>query len=145
VALARKTRFEGLVIDSSISDAVRKRAGNVCEYCRMPQSAHVLTFPVDHIIARQHDGPTSLENLALSCVRCNSYKGPNIAGLSPTSRELTRLYHPRQDNWNDNFAFSGPTIVGLSEIGKTTIELLQMNHPDYIALRESLIAEGSFS
>ena len=35
----------------------------------MPQAAHVLTFPVDHIIARQHGGETTFDNLALSCVR----------------------------------------------------------------------------
>ena len=110
----------------------------------MPQAAHVLTFPVDHIIARQHDGPTSLENLALSCVRCNSYKGPNIAGLTPNSRELTRLFHPRQDAWNEHFRFDGPAIIGTTEVGSTTVELLQMNHPDYLILRESLMAEGLF-
>lgn len=97
---------------------------------------------MDHIIARQHDGPTSLENLALSCARCNSYKGPNIAGLVPGSQKLVRLYHPRKDNWDDNFVFQGPKIVGITDIGKTTVKLLQMNHADYLALRESLISEG---
>ena len=145
MALACETCLEGLVIDSSIAKAVRERAGNVCEYCRMPQSVHILTFPIDHFIARQHDSPTALENLALSCVRCNSYKGPNIAGLIPDSQELTRLYHPRKDNWDAHFKFQGPEILGISDIGSTTIKLLRMNQADYIALRKSLIAEGLFS
>ena len=75
-------------------------------------------------------------------VRCNSYKGPNIAGLTSDSQKLPRLFHPRQDRWEDHFVFQGPEIVGISDIGKTTVKLLQMNHADYIALRESLIAEG---
>jgi hypothetical protein len=35
----------------------------------MPQSCYpTVPFPIDHIIARQHGGSTSLENLALSCL-----------------------------------------------------------------------------
>ncbi|TWT38710.1 hypothetical protein Enr8_04040 [Blastopirellula retiformator] len=105
----------------------------------MPQSAHVLTFPVDHIIARQHGGETVLENLALSCVRYNSDKGPNSAGIAPQSQILTRLFHPRDDRWDDHFTLDGALIHGITSIGRTTVELLQMNHQDYVTLRASLI------
>lgn len=106
--------------------------------------AHVLTFPIDHIIARQHGGNSVLEILALSCVRCNSYKGPNIAGIDPLSGELTRLYHPRCDLWREHFEIDKNLIVGISNVGRTTVNLFQMNQPDYLALRESLIAEKLF-
>ncbi len=99
-------------------------------------------FPVDHIIARQHDGETFLDNLALSCVRYNSYKEPNIAGLDPKSGALTRLFHPRQDRWADHFEFPQDEIVGLTDIGMTTARLLQLHHPDSVALRQPLIEEG---
>ena len=127
-----------------MKEIVRERAGERCEYCRMPQKAHLLTFPIDHIIARQHGGPTTLENLALSCVRCNSYKGPNISGMDPFTEEMTRLFHPRTDIWDEHFQLVGANIKGLSGVGRTTVSLMQMNHPDYIALRESLIAEDMF-
>lgn len=131
-------------MDAALVEAIRRRAADACEYCRMPQQAHLLTFPIDHIIAQQHGGETEPENLAFSCVRCNSYKGPNIAGLDPHNRELTRLYNPRSDAWEEHFTIRGCLIVGLTPIGRTTVGLLQMNHPDYLALRESLIAEGLF-
>lgn len=131
-------------MDAAIAAEVRERAGQVCEYCRMPQAAHVRTFPVDHIIAQQHQGPTTLDNLALSCTRCNSHKGPNIAGIDPQSGELTRLFHPRTDRWTEHFQISGPYIVGTTAIGRTTVELFTMNDPDYVLLRESLIEEGLF-
>lgn len=131
-------------MDAELAQAVRQRAGNACEYCHMPQVAHLLTFPLDHIIARQHGGMTEAENLALSCVRCNSYKGPNIAGLDPNSGELTRLFNPRTDTWTEHFALRSALILGQTDVGRTTIEVLQMNHPDYLALRESLILEGIF-
>ncbi len=130
------------MIRQSPSDTVRARAGNRCEYCRLPQFAHVLTFPIDHVIAKQHGGEDDLDNLALSCVRCNSYKGPNIAGIDPISRELTRLFHPRRDTWIAHFLVDGPKLVGITNVGRVTIELLQMNHPDYLALRASLLQEG---
>ena len=41
----------------------------MCEYCRMPESNYLtVPFPIDHIIARQHGGSTTLDNLALSCL-----------------------------------------------------------------------------
>jgi len=131
-------------MNSAIIKSVGMRAGGCCEYCLMPQVVHVLTFPIDHVIARQHGGETIQSNLALSCTRCNSYKGPNIAGLDPESGALSRLFHPRTDAWNDHFHLVGPMIQGLTPIGRTTVFVLQFNHADSIALRSSLIAEGIF-
>jgi HNH endonuclease len=69
---------------------VRERTAHACEYCRMSQ-AHYATvpFPIDHIIARQHGGRTTLGNLALSCLHDNFHKGPNIAGIDPVTRKWT--------------------------------------------------------
>lgn len=131
-------------MDASTLAEVRRRAGDHCEYCQMPQFAHVRTFPVDHIVARQHGGSDDLHNLALSCLRCNSHKGPNLTGLDPLTGDLTPLFHPRQHRWQDHFEWLGPMLVGRTEIGRTTINVLTINHPDYVALRNSLIAEGIF-
>ena len=85
-------------MDAALREHVRQRAGNTCEYCRIHQDQDpFFTFPVDHIIARQHGGKTESENLCLSCYRCNSHKGPNIASIDPDTKELVRLFHPRQD------------------------------------------------
>lgn len=110
----------------------------------MPQAAHILTFPIDHVIARQHGGETVESNLALSCTRCNSFKGPNIAGLDPESGELMRLFSPRTDVWSEHFRIVGSIIQGVTAIGRTTVLVLQINHEDAVALRGSLIAEGIF-
>jgi len=131
-------------MNAALTQCVWSRAGSCCEYCLMPQTVHVLTFPIDHVIARQHGGETVESNLALSCTRCNSYKGPNIAGLDPETGVLTRLLHPRTDAWAAHFRMIGPAIEGLTPIGRTTVFVLQFNHEDYIALRSSLIAEEVF-
>ena len=120
------------------------RARGLCEYCRMPQSASKLTFPIDHIIARQHGGETTPENLAMCCGRCNLSKGPNIAGLDPASKELTRLFHPRKDEWAKHFRYEGVVIVGLTDVGRTTITVLAMNQPHQRAVRQALLDDGVF-
>jgi hypothetical protein len=97
---------------------------------------------VEHILARQHGGQDTLENLALACHRCNVRKGPNLTGLDPETGGLTRLFHPRQDAWPAHFAFDRGQIAGLTAIGRTTARLLQMNTPDRIELRLDLMTAG---
>jgi hypothetical protein len=132
-------------MDAPLRAFVRERAGNRCEYCRIHQDRDpYFTFPVDHIIARQHGGKTVPENLCLSCYRCNSHKGPNIASIDPDTKEMVRLFHPRQDEWVAHFIWQGVVLVGLTPVGRATVGLLAVNHPDYQLLRESLRQEGAF-
>ncbi len=132
-------------MDDTLRDHVRERAANRCEYCRIHQDHDAFfTFHVDHIIAQQHRGPTSADNLALSCYRCNSHKGPNIASIDPDTKAMVPLFHPRRDVWADHFEWNGPLLVGRTPIGRATVALLCINHPDYVLLREELIDEGLF-
>lgn len=103
-----------------------------------------LPFEIDHIVAKKHRGETGQENLSLTCFYCNSYKGPNIAGMDPVSNVVTPLFHPRRDMWADHFRWDGPKLVGLTAIGRTTIDVLRINHPDAVAVRASLIDEEVF-
>lgn len=99
---------------------------------------------MDHIIARKHGGPTKLENLALACFYCNTHKGPNIAGRDVDTEDIVRLYNPRTDHWADHFRWNGPTLVGLTAIGRVTTDVPAINRPEFVNLRESVIAEGRF-
>ncbi len=129
-------------MDKALRSLVRRRAGEICEYCRLPQfSSRYVRFHIEHIIALQHGGASDAENLALACGYCNYHKGPNIAGLDPETNQLLRLFHPRSDSWDDHFAWDG-TTVGLTPIGRTTVELLGMNDWQRVELRENLFALG---
>lgn len=117
----------------------------ICEYCGIHQDQDAFfTFPVDHIIARQHSGKTAADNLCLSCYRCNSHKGPNIASIDSDSGGMVRLFHPRRDDWSEHFEWQEALLAGRTPIGRATVKLLAVNHPDYVLLRESLIDEGTF-
>jgi hypothetical protein len=132
-------------MDERLAQEVRRRAGDVCEYCRVAQASYpTVPFPIDHIIARQHDGPTVASNLALSCLHCNSHKGPNIAGIDPRTKKLTKLFNPRRHKWGRHFRWDGPLVVGRTAIGRVTVAVLALNAPEAVEVREALIEEGIF-
>ena len=124
-------------------EAVRQRAGRRCEYCHLPDFAmESEDFHVEHIIARKHGGKDRLENLAWSCIFCNLYKGPNLASFDPDTGELTRLFNPRGDGWDEHFRLDGTRITGLTPVGRTSVWLLEMNSEILLNLRVSLLREG---
>ena len=120
---------------------VRERANDSCEYCQLPFALHPAPFQLDHIIAKQHGGVSGLDNLALACIHCNRYKGPNLAGIDPETGTLTRLFHPRTDDWNVHFQWNGSEILPLSPIGRVTVLVLFVNDPELVWLRSTLAAE----
>jgi len=131
-------------MEAALEREVRNRAGGFCEYCRFPEAYHRKTFHIDHITAEQHEGLTESKNLALCCSHCNLNKGPNIAGIDPITKRVTRLYSPRKDRWRKHFAWNGAIVVGLTSIGRTTIAVLKMNSGIRVQLRASLISAGLF-
>jgi hypothetical protein len=130
-------------MDESLAEQVRRRANDACEYCRMAQVFYpTVPFPLDHIIALQHRGPTTLGNLALSCLHDNSHKGPNIAGIDPVTKKLTKLFNPRRHKWERHFRWNGPYLVGRTAVGRVTVAVLAMNDPAVVEVRAALLEEG---
>jgi len=131
-------------VNETLIELVWERAHGRCEYCQLPQVFTTCDFEIDHIIAKKHRGRTAASNLALTCFFCNSAKGPNIAGLDPRTQKITPLFHPRRHKWSRHFKWEGPTLVGRTPQGRTTIAVLNINEPEAILLRESLILEDLF-
>ena len=133
-----------LGMDADLVRLVWQRAAGRCEYCHLPQAASGVPFEIEHIIARKHRGRTVAGNTAASGIYCNGYKGPNIAGLDPLTGKLTRLFHPRRHKWDHHFRYEGGILIGRTAIGRTTIEVLRINQPNLVALRETLMEDGEF-
>jgi hypothetical protein len=130
-------------MDAATRQLVRRRAGHRCEYCRLPQdAAPYVTFHIEHIRARQHQGDDDPSNLANACPDCNAKKGPNLTTISPDRGEIVALFNPRVHVWDEHFAMVGPEIVGLTEIGRATVRLLDMNEDERVVMRAELQAEG---
>jgi len=54
------------------------------------------------------------------------------------------LFNPRRHDWAYHFEWDGPRVVGRTPIGRVTVELLDMNEPVRVALRDLLIREDLF-
>jgi hypothetical protein len=125
-------------MNQGLERLVRERAGGRCEYCRLSEAISPVAHVVDHVRARQHHGPTEPANLALACVFCNRFKGPNLSGIDPKSDEITRLFDPRADVWDAHFSMIAGRIVGVTPIGRATVDVLQMNDSLRVAVRQTL-------
>jgi hypothetical protein len=128
----------------SLRQQVHVRASDSCEYCRIPKQFDVLPFQIDHVIAEKHGGETVLSNLALACYNCNAHKGPNIAGRDPETGGLTPLFQPREQIWLEHFQWNGAELLGLTAVGRTSVQVLNINDRDRVELRKILIAAGLF-
>ena len=123
---------------------VAERAQHCCEYCRCQARFATQSFSVEHIKPKSQGGETALDNLALACQGCNSHKYAKTEGYDPVGGERVPLYHPRQQKWSENFRWNDDftLIVGLTPIGRATIETLQLNREGLVNLRRVLYAMG---
>lgn len=123
---------------------VIERAQDRCEYCLIHQDDAVARHQIDHVIADKHGGPTTTENLALSCVLCNLRKSSDLSSVNPESGQITPLYNPRAHRWNEHFRIVGVEILGTTPEGKTTAHFLQFNSSSRLAERRELALTGGF-
>jgi HNH endonuclease len=130
---------------NALRKLVRERAGERCEYCHLPDEfASLARFHVEHVIARKHGGADAPSNRCWSCHRCNLCKSSNLTGIDGSTGRLATLFHPRRQQWNRHFRWSGPSLNGLTATGRATIAVLDINNPRRLELRQHLIAAGVF-
>jgi HNH endonuclease len=127
-------------IPINIQRIIRELSHDYCEYCMLPSNFSTDFFHYEHIIPISLSGETILENLARSCGLCNNNKRDKISHIDPLSQQVVRLYHPRQDIWTDHFQWSDDDLhlVGLTSVGRATIELLKLNRINATNLRKLL-------
>lgn len=132
----------------SVSPAKRKivaeRARYLCEYCFAPQKYSPQSFSVEHILPISKKGSDDLENLALACQGCNSFKSDKIFATDPLNEKKVRLFNPRKDIWSKHFVWSDDflEIIGLTAKGRGTVKLLKLNREEVVNLRELLYLFG---
>jgi hypothetical protein len=116
---------------------VRERDNDLCAYCHTPEALTVTTFEIDHIVPVSQGGKTSLGNLCLACPSCNRHKGARQSVPVPGTGERVPLYHPRHQAWSAHFVWSDDKtqLVGLTPVGRATIEALHINRPQMVRLR----------
>jgi HNH endonuclease len=131
-------------IPVTLKQLVFDRGNGCCEYCRSQAKFAIESLVIEHIIPISRGGETIAENLALACQGCNNYKYTKIKGLDPTDAQAAPLYNPRTMLWSEHFAWSEDTtvIIGLTPIGRATVNTLRLNREGVVNLRQALRATG---
>jgi hypothetical protein len=131
------------MMDARLRAFVRERARRRCEYCHLHEDdADFLTFHVEHTIAKQHGGTDDPDVLCYACPECNWAKGPNLAGM--LGGRLYPLFNPRRQRWARHFYWDHTALVGKTKTGIVTVQVLNINDPSRLMLRENLLFEGRF-
>ncbi len=101
-------------------------------------------FAIEHIIPRSRHGTSEADNLAFSCSGCNGHKYNKMEALDPVDGKVVPLFNPRQDKWQSHFSWSDDytRIIGLTAVGRATIETLQLNRPGLLNIRSLLYSIG---
>lgn len=130
-----------------ISVAVRRqiteRDGERCAYCRSPMIVGI-PMVIEHIVPLTGGGSSEIENLCLSCYRCNEFKGPRTEITDSQSGQTTALFHPRQQQWRDHFTWDeeGDVVSDLTASGRVTIEMLHLNNDWIVQARRIWMVVG---
>lgn len=127
-------------IPIAIQREVIRISDGYCEYCLHPESYSTDYYQFDHIQPIFEGGKNELCNIARSCGRCNIIKSQKTHAFDPITGKVFPLYNPRKDIWTEHFEWSDDQLLiyGLTEIGRTTIEMLQLNRESAINLRKLL-------
>ena len=123
---------------SAVRTFVSNRARDRCEYCHVREIIGGYRFHIEHIKPVSRGGINDVSNLAFSCVSCNQAKSNREFMIDPNSGHETKLYNPREQEWNEHFMWEIDNfiLVGLTPVGRVTIECLAMNKSIRIASRK---------
>jgi hypothetical protein len=131
-------------VPADLRDRVIQRARGSCEYCRSQSRFATQSFSVEHIVPGSKGGTTTGDNLVLACQGCNNHKYIKVEALDLVTGQNVPLFHPRHERWEDHFAWNGDCtmVIGLTPIGRATVEALQLNREGLVNLRRAVYAIG---
>jgi hypothetical protein len=131
-------------VPAELRRQVRQDAGDRCGYCLSAEHFLGVALELEHLLPESAGGKSERHNLWLACRRCNAFKSDRSLASDPSSSETVPLFHPRHDIWSEHFRWSldGTRIIGLTPIGRATVEALQLNHSLIVATRELWVRAG---
>lgn len=80
----------------------------------------------------------------MACTGCNAHKSDRLSATDPLTGDDVRLFHPRQDRWQAHFEWSEDflEVIGLTKVGRATVEALHLNRRNLRNLRRLLLTVG---
>jgi hypothetical protein len=128
-----------------IREATMFRASHCCEYCKSQDKYSPTAFTIDHILPESLGGISEAENLAYACFLCNRLKSNKISAFDGITEQWIPLFNPRKNLWNDHFSWNedATMIIGMSIIGRCTVNELQLNRKKLVEYRKCIIPFGT--
>jgi hypothetical protein len=117
------------VISKERRQSLLQKAQFRCGYCLTQEVVSGISLTVEHLVPKSSGGTDDEENLWISCRLCNEAKGIQRTGVDPTTQQHVPLFNPRTEIWLAHFAWDedGTHILGLTEIGRATVNALSLN------------------
>lgn len=131
-----------------LSEELRQRvalaARHRCEYCLTRQEISGAQMHIEHIVPLALGGVSEFDNLCLACAWCNTFKAVKTHALDPLTQESIPLFNPRTQTWNEHFRWneSGIEIIGITAIGRATVNALRMNNEYIVPARQYWVLAG---
>jgi hypothetical protein len=120
------------------------RAYNLCEYCLSQDKYSPNSFTIDYFIPEEFGGTDEIMNLIYACFLCNRFKSNKIIAFDSLTQSYVPLFNPRVDDWSLHFAWNDDAtlIIGITPIGRGTVNELQLNRKKLIEYRKALLIFG---
>jgi hypothetical protein len=131
-------------IPLALRQKVAETARHRCGYCRTPAALIGMPLDIEHIMPEAQGGSSDEDNLWLACPNCNQKKWMKTSAIDPQTGDVVILFNPRQQVWQDHFAWEddGLYIIGVTAIGRATVEALDMNNAYIVHTRQVWIQWG---
>lgn len=132
-------------IPTALREAVVLRASKCCEYCKSQDKYSPTFFTIDHVLPESMDGTSDFENLAYACFLCNRLKSNKLRAFDAITEKWVSLFNPRQNSWNEHFAWNedATKIIGISIIGRCTVNEIKLNRAKLVEYRNCIIPFGT--
>lgn len=123
---------------------IAAQAQHRCGYCLTSETTVGMLMEIEHLIPEALGGVTEEENLWLACRPCNLRKSDHVAGRDPLTEAWSILFDPRRHLWPDHFRWTtaGDVIIGITPIGRTTVQVMSLNRPELVRARRLWVAAG---
>jgi hypothetical protein len=127
-----------------LREQIAAEAEHRCGYCLTDQRVSGAQMHIEHLTPRVQGGRSVRMNLWLSCAWCNSYKGTQTEAVDPETGTRVGLFNPRIQVWAEHFRWTddGVRILGLTPVGRATVEALRLNNPYIVSARRLWVVAG---
>jgi len=114
---------------AALRQRISQQASARCGYCLTQEVVSGIPLTLEHLVPKAKGGEDIEENLWLSCRLCNEAKGVLTEARDPETGARVPLFNPRRQRWREHFRWNqaGTHIIGITPIGRATVEVLLLN------------------